>query len=147
MGCASQAVPQVDTVDITSKGPEKKCGIIVVRYFIFHGRSGPIQSFLSHAGVPYEFKPIHPVKWMLGGLKKVHKSLPTCQRADGTWMLETLPMGRYIARHHDMYPSDPLEAFRCDWLLEGYTPLLNVLNSHNFELPGDAKKHKKEVLE
>ena len=56
-------------------------------------------------------------------------------------------MGRYIARHHDLYPSDPLEAFRCDWLLEGYTPLLNVLNSHNFELPGDAKKHKKEVLE
>ena len=73
--------------------------------------------------------------------------VPVIQRSDGTYMKDTGPMLRYIARHNNFYPSDPLEAWRCDWLVEKYQPLINVMNAHNFEFGQKSKDGFKNVTE
>ena len=54
-------------------------------------------------------------------------------------MNETVPLGRYIARHHGYYPTDPMEAFKNDWLVEKYQPVINGMDAHLFKF-GKEKK-------
>jgi glutathione S-transferase len=55
-----------------------------------------------------------------GSTRKTFGSLPVVQRSDGTYMKETVPICRYIARHHGYYPTNTLEALRNDWFVEQY---------------------------
>lgn len=58
--------------------------------------------------------------------------MPFVQRADGSYMKETVPIARYIARVHGYFPADVLEAFRCDWIVQLYQPIINGMDANIF---------------
>ena len=120
-----------------------------VLYFNGYGRASPIDFMMNHAGINYERKQIHPVKFFGGSSKKTFNVLPVLQRSDGSYMRETVPMARYIARTHGYYPSNPVEAFRCDWFVQIYQPVINTMDLPAFMI-GSTKtkqiKHNCEIL-
>ena len=54
----------------------------------------------------------------MGTTKKTYGELPVVKRTDGTYMRETVPIARYIARHNDLYPTDEIEIWKNDWIVQ-----------------------------
>ena len=65
------------------------------------------------------------MQWYVTGAKKQYGGLPVAERSDGTFMNETQPLARYIARHNGYYPSDPIEAWYSDYYTNMYEPIIN----------------------
>ena len=60
-------------------------------------------------------------------------------------MKETVPIARYIARHNGLYPTEPLDAWRNDWIIEQWADTLKYFE-FIFSF-GKAKKERAEYLD
>ena len=96
---------------------EEKADIVQVLYFDGYGRASALDFLLNHAGIAYERKQIDPIMFYAGSAKKTFGGLPVCQRTDGSYMFETVPMARYVARHHGYYPTNPKEIYMNDFFV------------------------------
>jgi hypothetical protein len=135
MGCGASMIEVADVYEVAKKGPETSIGIAKVRYLDgCYGRASKIMMMLKHANVKFEFDGIAMFEMATSALKK-YGAVPVCMRADGSLMKETEPIGRYIARMCDLYPTSPIECYRNDWLCESiYKPCFDKLNVHNLSL-------------
>lgn len=133
----------VEWFDVTKAGPvkEDKVDIIQVYYFKGFGRASPIDFLLNHANINYERKQKNAIAFVAGPDKKAFNSLPVCQRSDGTYMNETVPMARYISRVHGYYPTNPREIFRCDQIVEKFQPVIGPMDKGVFMFGGKKDKH------
>ena len=127
MGCAASAV-KITECNATQN--ETQADVIRLYYFPVYGRASPLKFMLSYANVPHENVDISFPKFFVGGVKKRFGSMPVIERSDGTFMKETPPMARYIARHNGLYPEDPIEAWRNDWIVEKFQPVINYFSAH-----------------
>ena len=83
----------------------------------------------DHAGLTIPKKEMTFVNWLFMGAKKNWGgSLPCAERSDGTFMNETQPIARYIARHNGYYPTDPIEQYWCDYWTNMYEPIIFNMN-------------------
>ena len=64
---------------------------------------------LDHAGQEHTKEGISLMNWYVMGGKKRFGGIPVAERSDGTFMNETQPLARYIARHNGYYPANPVE--------------------------------------
>ena len=55
-------------------------------------------------------------------------------------------MARYIARNNGLYPTNPLEAYQCDMLMDAWGSVLLAMNGWNFEPSTAAAKSKEKAL-
>jgi hypothetical protein len=82
-------------------------------------RSSVSLYMMDHAGVHCERVELSPPWFILFGKKQMHgSSLPIFERTDGTFMNETVPVNRYIARHNGYWPTNPRECYDCDYIVE-----------------------------
>ena len=147
MGCAGASnVTFCDPIK-TPCPNETSAPIISVTYFPGYGRATVLDFMLNHAGVKYERKQLHPVSFYAGSTKKTFGGMPFAQRADGSYMQETVPIARYIARIHGYWPSDPKEAFDNDYLVQIYQPIINGMDANIFMFGAKKKANKTEVTE
>ena len=95
---------------------------------------------LSYCKIPFKCRKVSVVEWTMGSAKKIYGELPVVQRSDGSFMKETVPIARYIARHNNLYPKDDIEAWRCDFIIQRYQTVISRLNLHTYQTGMDALK-------
>ena len=87
-------------------------------YFDLSARGFPIRVCLRASGVDFED---HRVKFEEWGEMKASGFAPLGQlpvlNIDGLEMCESIPMSIYAARLANLYPTDPLEAYKVDELV------------------------------
>ena len=142
MGCASSMIEFTDVYEIDKgqKGPETQADVHTVVYFPNWDRVSPIQFLLSYCKMPFRCKEISIIEWTMGPAKRMYGQLPVVQRSNGTYMKETVPIARYIARHNSLYPTDDIEAWRCDFIIQRYQTVISRLNLHTYQTGMDALK-------
>ena len=128
MGCASSMpITPLDIMDGQHASKESGCQIIRLVYFEnLWGRKSPIEFMMYKAGLSFEVTRLSLLDYYgpMGAKGKLG-GLPVGIRSDGTFMSETQPIARYIARHCGFYPTNPLECFYCDKYAILYEPIIN----------------------
>jgi hypothetical protein len=95
---------------------------------------------LDKANHPFEFKPISLPAWVLGGQKKVYGGLPFAVRSDGSVMKETDPIGRYICRFCNLYPTVPIDCYWNDYIIQWYQKFFNEVHLSLLTFGAESKK-------
>ena len=103
-----------------------------ISYFPAYGRASPVLFICDFVGLKFKWVPITFAYWFTGG-KKAYGGLPVVKRSDDSFMKETLPIARYIARHNGIYPSNPLECHECDWIADAWPPVIENVLKWNLE--------------
>lgn len=95
-----------------------------LHYFQLHMRGDPIRALLSHAEIPFEDKRAEILDWpnvkplMPGG------QLPCLELSDGLKMGQTNAILRYLGKKYGYYPSDPLKAYKMDYIIDVYEDVI-----------------------
>jgi glutathione S-transferase len=144
MGCGASSIPPTDTIEVGRKGPERQADIVSYSYFPTYGRGSKLGFAMELAKIQFEFKPIPILAWVnpLGGNKAKYGGMPFCIRSDGGIMRETDPILRYICRHNNMYPSNPLDAYKNDFLVEKYQKFFNDVHLCILTFGAESKKNR-----
>ena len=89
----------------------------------------------EYVGLEVKYVPVSFAYWFSGGKSAYGGALPAVKRSDGSYMKETAPISRYLARHNGLYPTNPREARECDLMVEGLWPvLLGKMNDWNLQI-------------
>ena len=124
MGCGSstQNYEFIDIRSDTNLVPETQVGISKAYYFEgLWGRSSVALFMMAHAKIHVEKVEVGTIWYLTVGKGKMHGcGLPLFERSDGTFMNETVPVVRYIARHNGYWPTNPKDCFECDYIVECY---------------------------
>jgi len=85
-----------------------------LHYFDFHGGRGEAARLAMTLGeIPFEDHRIPLSDWPSARSTMPLRAVPVLD-VDGEAMTQSNSMNRFIGRLVDLYPEDPLEAFRCD---------------------------------
>lgn len=84
-----------------------------VVYFDYHGRAEAIRILLHAAGVEFEDTRVKLDNWFALKPMTPLGQLPLL-KIDGHEYCQTRSLTRYAAKKAGWYPSDPLEALKCD---------------------------------
>ena len=83
--------------------------------------------------------------WITMGKKK-YGGMPFCERKDGSIMKETDPIARYICRQIDEYPTNPLDCYRNDYIIQRYQGFFNNVHKTVLTFGAESKKHRATAL-
>lgn len=119
-------------------------------YFNGYGRAEPIRLLLNHAGVQFTDKRYERKEWSDNKKNMPGKKVPILELADGTKIGQSVSILRFLGKKYGYYPEDPLEAHKCDYLIDCYNDKFlgialntalpdNILNFKPPMLPGDIK--------
>lgn len=89
-------------------------------YFDAYGRAEPIRLLLSHAGIDFTDKRFKRNEWKDNKSSMPGKKVPVLELGDGTRIGQSTSILRFLGKKHGYYPEDPLEAHKCDYLLDSY---------------------------
>lgn len=95
-----------------------------ITYFGLHGRRSAILFQLAHAGVEVEINSLTMEQW--APLKPKYGGLPFVVLKDGTELTEAQPISRMIALENGQYPTDPLQGYENDRIMNIYYDLFNA---------------------
>jgi hypothetical protein len=107
----------------------------IFHYFSFAGRGEGIRLLLNHAGVQFEDRRIQLKEWNSGeaseGLKNQfpNRQVPCLELPDGRKYGQGNAILRFLGKKHGYYPTDPMEAFRCEEYIDVYRDLVNRIQS------------------
>jgi hypothetical protein len=141
MGCANSLIPAGDVLDIIAKkgGSDKTPDIVSYTYFPAYGRGSKLAFMMDKANVKFEFKPISVPAWVTMEKPK-YGGMPFCVRSDGSLMKETDPIGRYICRFCDLYPTVPIDAYWNDYIIQWYQKFFNLVHLSLLTFGSESKK-------
>ena len=96
------------------------------QYFALNVRGEPIRAMLAHAGVDFEDEHITFEQW-----PTVKPTIPSgqlpCLEINGKKMGQSFSMSRYLGMKYGYYPEDPMQAYECDMLCDGYNDVLTKM--------------------
>ena len=99
-----------------------------LHYLPFYGRREASIFMLDHAGVDYELATYQlGPEWMAVKPTMPNGQCPALELNDGTMMGEGYSISRYLGSVHGYYPTDPMEAYEVDCMLDGYEDILGKL--------------------
>ena len=113
-----------------------------LHYFNVRARGEPIRAALTVAGVPFEDHRIKNEDWP--ALKASGKfelgQLPALELADGTQLVQSLAILRYVGRTNNLYPQDADQAYIVDSTLETIKDFGEAVVKNFFNQDEEAKK-------
>ncbi|XP_078659971.1 glutathione S-transferase-like [Branchiostoma floridae x Branchiostoma belcheri] len=118
MGCGAssntaQSAPPAAAKAQHSMPPPK----VKLTYFDFRGRAEPIRLLLEAGGVKYEFNGISQDEWKNLKPMAITGGLPILEINDKP-LGESLAIGRFVARMHDMTGANNFDAACCDMIVD-----------------------------
>jgi len=114
-------------------------------YFDFDGGRGePARLALHIGGIAFEDHRIAGKDWPAVRDKTPFLALPTLE-VDGQVISQSNSINRYVGKLSGLYPTDDLQAFLCDEVMEAVEDISTRI-SQTIGLPEDAKKKAREEL-
>jgi len=96
-------------------------------YFDFNGGRGePVRLALFMAGIPFEDHRVKPQDWAAMKASTPFGGLPVLT-VDGRAISQSNSILRFVGKLTGLYPTDPVEALRCDELLDVVEDLSHLL--------------------
>ena len=83
-------------------------------------RVEPMIMLLENQKVRYEIKYHSFDEWKMVKPSMPNGEVPVLELKDGTKMGESKAIMRYLGAQYGLYPSDPMQAYMIDSLLDGY---------------------------
>ena len=113
-----------------------------LHYFPFHGRAEPIRMMFAHKGMELENIVMSPADWKKPESKAsvVGGALPNLICPDGEVLgHSTTAIMRMLGTEFGYYPTDPIAAYNCDFLLDLIHDFYNYDNYGKPYLSGDKR--------
>ena len=111
-------------------------------YFDLYVRGEPIRMLLDQAGVEWEDKRVGFPEWPNLKPTMPNGQVPALEMEDGTKLGESMAILRLLAMKHGFYPEDPMEAFRCDEMMDAYNDVIGKIYTPHFANSQEAKEAK-----
>jgi len=90
-----------------------------IEYFKLYGRADPLRLMLKHAGKDFENVEVEFPDWPAKKPSMVGGSMPNLTLPDGTVLgHSTISMLRMLGTEFGYYPTDPIAAYNCDFLMD-----------------------------
>lgn len=114
-------------------------------YFDFNGgRAEPARLAMLIAGISFEDHRFGHTQWPEVREQTPFKAVPTLS-VDGEVFTQSNSLHRYVAKLANLYPTDPLEALRCDEVMDVVEDQTKELSA-SFSMPPEEKKLAREKL-
>ena len=115
-------------------------------YFDFNGGRGEANRLaMAIANIPFEDDRIPQADWPELKPSVRFQALPVLE-VDGEKISQSNTISRYIGKLGGLYPEDPLEAARCDEVLEALEDVTNKMVPTLFMTDEDEKRKAREAL-
>ena len=117
-----------------------------LRYFDMHGGRGePARLAMSIGNIPFEDDRIPISDWPAAKDSTPFGKVPVLE-VDGQPFTQGNSISRYIGRLTDLYPDDPLEALRCDEVMDAVDEVVGMVVPTMFLQDEDEKRKAREKL-
>ncbi|XP_066303680.1 glutathione S-transferase-like [Branchiostoma lanceolatum] len=141
MGCGASSSAQ--TAPAPAAKPRNNMAPTVppkvkLTYFDIRGRAEPIRLILEAGGFKYEFNGISQEEWKNLKPMAITGGLPILEINDKP-LGESLAIGRFVARQHDMTGADSFDAACCDMIVEQVNEIFFVKLAPVAFMPDEEK--------
>jgi prostaglandin-H2 D-isomerase / glutathione transferase len=118
---------------------------LTLTYFDFDGGRGEVARLALHiGGIPFEDRRIPGKDWPAFRDQMPFQAMPVLA-IDGEVFAQSNSINRYVGKLAGLYPSDTLQAFRCDEAMDA-TEDISTRIANTMGLAEDAKKAAREAL-
>jgi glutathione S-transferase len=118
---------------------------LTLTYFDFDGGRGEAARLALHVGgIPFEDHRIAGKDWPAFRDKMPFQAMPVLE-VDGEVFAQSNSINRYVGKVAGLYPSDTLQAFRCDEAMDAAEDISTRI-ANTMGLAEDAKKAAREAL-
>jgi len=116
-----------------------------ITYFDFDGGRGePARLALYMGGIAFDDRRIAGKDWPAHRDQMPFQAMPTLE-VDGMLFTQSNSINRYVGKLAGLYPSDTLQAFRCDEAMDAAEDISTRI-ANTMELADEAKKKAREDL-
>ena len=106
--------------------------LYTLHYFELHVRGDPLRMLLGHAKVKYDDHHISFKEWPELKPTMPNRQVPCLELPDGTKMAQTFAILRFLGKRHGYYPTDDMQAHKCDEMLDRYNDVLSAVYKPHF---------------
>ena len=116
-----------------------------LHYFDFHGGRGEVARLVMYmAGVPFNDNRIGFADWPAAKQTMPFLAVPVLE-VNGEQISQSNAINRYLGKMADLYPSDPLQALRCDEVMDAVEDLVTKVVA-TFDMPDEERKLTRQQL-
>lgn len=110
-----------------------------LHYFDFHGGRGEVARLIMSLGnIPFTDKRIPMADWPHVRDDMPFRAVPVLE-VDGEMITQSNAINRFVGRLADLYPEDPLQALRCDEIMDAVEDILTKVVA-TFFIDDEAEK-------